>query len=218
MITVLILLVVMIGLWSAWGFFSSRVEQADYAVVKKVNGYEIREYPAHIVAQTTVQGSYGESLSQGFRILAGYIFGGNTKKESIAMTAPVLAQKGGKIAERIAMTAPVVATSEGDSQIIAFGMPRSYTLETLPTPNDPRVNIVMIPAKRYAVMRFSWLRSDARVKRMQEKLLSALARDRVAAPGSTAYAGYNAPWTPPWMTRHEVLAEIEWRPSDANRQ
>jgi len=218
MITVLIVLVVMIGLWSAWGFFSSRVEQADYAVVKKVNGYEIREYPAHIVAQTTVHGSYGESLSQGFRILAGYIFGGNTKKESIAMTAPVLAQKGGKIAERIAMTAPVVATSEGDSQIIAFGMPRSYTLETLPTPNDPRVNIVMIPAKRYAVMRFSWLRSDARVKRTQEKLLSALARDGIVAQGSTAYAGYNAPWTPPWMTRHEVLAEIELNLSDSTRQ
>ena len=77
------------------------------------------------------------------------------------------------------MTAPVVATSEGDSQIVSFGMPRSYTLETLPTPNDSRVKIVMIPVKRYAVMRFSWYRSDARVKRMQEKLLSALARDKV---------------------------------------
>ena len=215
MITICIVLVVIIVLWSAWGFFGSRVEQADYTVVKKVNGYEIREYPAHIVAQTTVQGSYGESLSKGFRILAGYIFGGNAKKQSIAMTAPVLAQKGGKTSERIAMTAPVVATSEGDSQIIAFGMPRSYTLETLPTPNDPRVKIVMIPAKRYAVMRFSWFRSDARVKRMQEKLLSALARDNVVTKGSMAYAGYNAPWTPPWMTRHEVLAEIEWQPSDA---
>ena len=218
MITILIVLVVMIGLWSAWGFFSSRVEQADYTVVKKVNGYEIREYPAHIVAQTTVQGSYGESLSKGFRILAGYIFGGNTKKERVAMTAPVVAQQGGKTSERIAMTAPVVATAEGDSQIIAFGMPRSYTLETLPAPNDPRVKIMMIPAKQYAVMRFSWFRSDARVKRMQEKLLLALARDGIAVHASAAYAGYNAPWTPPWMTRHEVLAEIELKRSDATSQ
>lgn len=210
MINILISLVVIIALWSVWGFFGSRVEQADYTVVKKMNGYEIREYPAHIVAQTTVRGSYGESMGNGFRIVAGYIFGGNTKKESIAMTAPVVAQKGEvkKVSESIAMTAPVMATAEGDSQTISFGMPRSYTLETLPTPNDSRVKIVMIPAKKYAVMQFSWYRSDERVKSMQERLLSALARDGVVAQGSTAYAGYNAPWTPPWMNRNEVLVEI----------
>jgi len=211
MIYILIALVVVIALWSIGGFIGSRVEQADYTVVKTMNGYEIREYPARIVAQTTVQGSYRESMSNGFRIVAGYIFGGNTKRESIAMTAPVVAQKGegSQASERIAMTAPVVATAEGDSQVISFGMPRSYTLETLPKPNDPRVNIVMIPAKKYAVVRFSWYRSDARAKSMQEKLLSALARDGIAAEGSTAYAGYNAPWTPPWMTRNEVLVEIK---------
>jgi hypothetical protein len=211
MIYILIALVVVIALWSIGGFIGSRVEQADYTVVKTMNGYEIREYASHIVAQTTVQGSYGESMSNGFRIVAGYIFGGNTKKESIAMTAPVVAQKGegAQASERIAMTAPVVATAEGDSHVISFGMPRSYTLETLPKPNDPRVKIVMIPAKKYAVVRFSWYRSDARVKSMQEKLLSALARDGIVAEGSTAYAGYNAPWTPPWMTRNEVFVEVK---------
>jgi len=187
---ILIIFVVIVALWSVWGYFGSRVEQADYTVVKKMNGYEIREYPAHIVAETSVQGSYDESMSEGFRIVAGYIFGGNTKKESIAMTAPVM------------------ATKEGDSQTISFGMPRSYTMETLPIPNDERVKIVMITAKKFAVLRFSWYRSDARIKRMQEKLLSLLARDGVVAQGSTAYAGYNAPWTPPWMNRNEVLVEI----------
>ncbi len=210
MINIFIVFAVIVGLWSAWGFFGSRVEQADYTVLEKKDGYEIREYPAHIVAQTTVQGSYAESMSNGFRIVAGYIFGENTKKESIAMTAPVVLQKGEdeKRSERIAMTAPVVATTEGDSQIVSFGMPRSYTLETLPTPKDSRVKIVMIPTKKYAVMQFSWYRSDARIKQMQEKLLSALHRDGVVVRGNTAYAGYNAPWTPPWMTRNEVLVEI----------
>ena len=120
----------------------------------------------------------------------------------------VVAQKNDKTSESIAMTAPVMATSEGNSQIISFGMPRSYTMETLPTPNDPRVKIVMIPTKKYAVLRFSWYHSDTRVKKMQKKLLSTLARDGVMVQGSTAYAGYNAPWTPPWMNRSEVLVEI----------
>ena len=218
MIYALIALVVIMVLWSLWGFMGSRAEHADYTLERKMNGYEIRECPAHIVAQTTVRGSYGESMSKGFRIVAGYIFGGNTKKESMAMTAPRVAQKGGNTSERIAMTTPVVATSEGDAQIISFGMPRSYTLETLPAPNDPRVKIVMIPAGKYAVLRFSWYRSDARVKRMQEKLLSALNRDNVVVKGSLAYAGYNAPWTPPWMNRNEALAEIELSLSDATGQ
>lgn len=210
MINTFIAFVVVIGLWSVWGFFGSRVEQADYTVLKKMDGYEIREYPQHIVAQTTVNGSYGELMSNGFSIVAGYIFGDNTKKESIAMTAPVVSQKSPaeKVSESIAMTAPVMATTEGDSQIISFGMPRSYTLETLPTPNDSRVTIVVVPTKKYAVMQFSWYRSDARVKKMQAKLLSSLQRDGVVANGSMAYAGYNAPWTPPWMNRNEVLIEI----------
>lgn len=210
MINTLIALLVISVLWSIWGFFGSRVEQADYTVLQKRDDYEIREYPAHIVAQTTVTGSYAASMNVGFRIVAAYIFGGNTKKEHIAMTAPVLAQTSEptKVSEKIAMTAPVLATSEGDSQIISFGMPRAYTLETLPTPNDARVRIVTVPTKKYAVLRFSWYRSNARVQKMQEKLAAALARDGVVTRGNPAYAGYTAPWTPPWMIRNEVLLEI----------
>lgn len=215
MIYAIIALIAIVALWSAWGFFGSRVEQADYNVVKQMNGYEIREYPERIVAQTTVKGSYGESMSSGFSIVAGYIFGGNTKKESISMTAPVVAQKAGeKASEKISMTAPVVAVNEGDSQTISFSMPRSYTLETLPTPNDPRVKIVKIPKKKYAVMGFSWYRSDARVKKMQERLISLLARDGVETEGNIAYAGYNAPGTPPWMMRNEVLIELKEIPTE----
>ena len=127
------------------------------------------------------------------------------------MTAPVVAQKGERsnASERISMTASVMATTEGDSQLISFGMPRSHTFETLPTPNDSRVKIVMIPAKKYGVMRFYWYHSDVQVKRMQEKLILALARDGLVSAGSPAYAGYNAPWTPPWMMRNEVLVELK---------
>ena len=208
MINILIIIFVFIALWSLWGFFSSRVEQADYIVVEKRGDYEIREYPEHIVAQTTVQGAYEKAIAKGFTIIAGYIFGGNTKKESISMTVPVVTQRIERTSERIPMTAPVVSTSDGDAQIISFGMPHSYTLETLPIPNDPRVKIVVIPTKKYAVMQFSWYRSETRIKRMQEKLLNALTRDKIRREGNLAYAGYNAPWTPPWMNRNEVLVAI----------
>jgi len=204
----ILFLLVGIGiLWSAWGYFSSRVEAASYTVLESKKEYEIRLYPAHIVAETTVKGSYQEALNQGFRIVAGYIFGGNAKKESIAMTAPVVERT--SASETIAMTAPVMATVEGESHTIAFGMPRSYTLETLPVPTDPRVRIATIPEKKMAAIRFTWFRMDARVQSKKNELLSALAKDGIAPVGAPQYAGYNAPWTPPWMTRNEVLVEIK---------
>jgi effector-binding domain-containing protein len=199
-------LIGIIFLWSLWGYFSSRVENTQYSVLESKTGYEVRLYPEHIVAQTTVKGSYKEALNKGFSIVAGYIFGGNTKKESIAMTAPVVEKK--PASESIAMTAPVMANIEGESHTIAFGMPKNYTLETLPTPDDPRVKIVTIPEKKMAAIRFSWMRTDARVQSKKQELLDALKKDNVLVIGEPQYAGYNAPWTPPWMMRSEVLVEV----------
>jgi hypothetical protein len=203
---ILLIVIVIIMLWSVWGYLSSNVEQAQYTVIKKTDEYEIRQYAAHIEAQTTVEGSYDNALNEGFSIIAKYIFGGNTKKESIAMTAPVREQK--QSSEKIAMTAPVVASTQGDSRIISFVMPKNYSLATLPTPNDPRVRLVEVPEKKMAVLRFSWFRNSERIQKMEDQLLTSLAKDTVTTVGSPSYAGYNAPWTPPWMARNEVMIEI----------
>lgn len=201
------ILVGIILLWSVWGYFASRVENTPYSVIESKKEYEVRLYPAHIVAQTTVKGTYKEALNQGFHIIAGYIFGGNTKKESIAMTSPVVEKK--TTSESIAMTAPVMATIEGESHTVVFGMRKSYTLETLPTPNDSRVEIVTIPEKKMAVIRFSWFRTDARVQSKKQELLDILKKENVLVVGEPQYAGYNGPGTPPWMIRNEVLVEIK---------
>lgn len=201
-----LLVVGVVVVWSIWGYASSRVEQTPYSVIEKRDQYEIRLYPEHIVAQTEVTGPYSEALNEGFRIVAAYIFGGNSRKESIAMTAPVVEQPSTR--ETIAMTAPVTASLSGESHTIAFGMPHTYTLDTLPTPTDTRVRIVTIPEKKMAVIRFSWFWSVARVEAKKRELLSALQRDKISTVGEPQYAGYNAPWTPPWLIRNEVLVEV----------
>ncbi len=201
----LIIVVLVLVLWSVWGYFGSNVEQAQYGVLKKEGMYEVREYKARIVAETTVEGSYDESLNKGFSIIAGYIFGDNTAQEKIAMTAPVTQ----KTSEKIAMTAPVVASLEGSSRVISFVMPASYTLATLPVPNDARVSLKEVPAQKIAVLRFSWFRSESRVIEKQRLLQDALSKDGVVIVGTPSYAGYNAPWTPPWMNRNEVQVEIK---------
>ena len=88
-------------------------------------------------------------------------------------------------------------------------MPRSYTLETLPIPTDNRVKLVTIPERKMAVIRFSWFRSDSRVSAKKSALLGALQKDGLTTVGEPYYAGYNAPWTPPWMNRNEVLVEVK---------
>lgn len=202
----LVTVITVLCLWSLWGYMSSRTEQTAYTIVRTTAEYEVRLYPPHLVAQAVVRGSYESALNEGFRIIASYIFGGNTKKESIAMTAPVIEQTA---SESIAMTAPVTASIEGDSHVIRFGMPRSYTLATLPVPSDARVTIVTLPEQTMAVMRFSWSRASSRVASKKQALLEALRRDGVTVRGEPQFAGYNAPWTPPWMMRNEVLVEIE---------
>lgn len=208
---ILIMAIVVTILWSLWGYFSSRVEQLEYSVLEKRDGYEIRNYSKHIVAQTTVEGDYDYALSEGFRIVAGYIFGGNEKKEKVAMTAPVIEEprKAEDKFEKIAMTAPVIFNEDSSSRTISFSMPKKYTLDTLPTPSDSRVKLVEVPSKKMAVFSFSWIRTENSIEKNKKELKSLLEKDNVIVLSDFSYAGYNAPWTPPWMLRNEILVEIE---------
>lgn len=204
---ILAVIVAILAIWSLVGYFTSHAEQAKYSVLTKADGYEIRDYPAHIAAQTTVEGVSvnGDAFNKGFSIIAGYIFGGNVKKQNIAMTAPVAAQGS---SEKIAMTVPVTGKPQGTSQVISFVMPSGYTLETLPTPNDPRIRLVEVPEQKIAALRFSGYRTDARFEKMRAQLFADLARDNITVIGTPIFAGYNPPWTPPWMNRNEIMVQV----------
>ena len=192
--------------WVAYGYFSSQSKEPKFTMLEKKDGYEIREYAPYIEARVTVSGTYREAMSSGFRILAGYIFGGNTTKQSIAMTTPVTERK----SESIAMTAPVSETViENSNRVVAFVMPEGYTLATLPTPNDKRIEIVEVPAHTSAVLRYSGYNNTEKVAEMKARLLEYLKRDNVVVVGVPRGAGYNPPSTPPFMMRNEILVDIK---------
>jgi effector-binding domain-containing protein len=203
---VIIILTLILVLWIGFGFFGSRVREPEYSVISKNIDYEIREYEQYIEARVTVGGEYREAMSAGFRVLAGYIFGGNTSKQSIAMTAPVSEQT----SQSIAMTAPVSETIVRDgSRVVSFVMPKDYTLATLPTPNDSRIEIVVVPAHKSAVLRYSGNNSSDRIAEKKATLLGFLKRDGIVIAGSPRSAGYNPPTTPPFMKRNEILVAVE---------
>jgi len=204
--TLLIIIAIVVFVWVAYGYFSSRVKEPKFTVIEKKDGYEIREYAPYIEARVKVTGSYREAQNNGFRLLAGYIFGGNTPKTSIAMTAPVVEQK----SESIAMTAPVVETlTDTGERVVSFIMPQQYTLATLPTPNDRRIEIVEVPAHKSAVLRYTWNTTAERVEQKKSELLSYIKRDGLVSIGVPRGARYDPPWTPPFMMRNEVLVDIK---------
>lgn len=181
-------------------------DEPPYAVVESLSdGIEIRSYPQRIAAETTLDASKSDNPSgEGFRILAGYIFGGNTVRQKIAMTAPVEVDRPG---EKIAMTAPVEMTASSGAMTMRFFMPSHYALGDLPEPNDPRVKLVVIPATTVAVITFSGL-SD-KINQPEELRLRAALSDTpwIMAGPATAYY-YNPPWTLPFLRKNEVVIPV----------
>jgi SOUL heme-binding protein len=64
-------------------------ESPAYTVERKDEDVEIRIYPGYILAYVNVETDYDRAISEGFSILAHYIFGGNRKRSKISMTSPV---------------------------------------------------------------------------------------------------------------------------------
>ncbi len=202
-----------------------RVEHARYEIEQKDDDLEVRRYAPRIVAETTVRGPSREALTAGFRRLAGYIFGANHANTKVAMTTPV----GTRQSQRIAMTAPVEArpgahiamttpveqsttgeqTATGEKAwTISFTMPSDWTLDTLPEPDDDRVKLRAVGARRYVAIRFSGnadrQQTDAETERLQRWM-----RERnMPAAGEPEIARYNPPWTPAFLRRNEVLIPL----------
>lgn len=181
-------------------------EEPSYRSILQEAPFEIREYPSLIAAEVTVSGDRSDAISAGFRLLAGYIFGGNIRKQSIAMTAPVIQNESPN--EKIAMTAPVMQSPDPAGWVIRFIMPASYTLETLPTPNDPKVRLVALPPKRLAVVRFSGLVDDNDVEQQTALLRAFVAQQKLTAIGTPSLARYDPPWTLWFLRRNEIMLEV----------
>ncbi len=192
-------------------------EEPKFVVVEQVGPVEIRHYGPRLAAETLVTGSSETARNEGFRRIAGYIFGGNASRTSVAMTAPVVQGARGR-SESIAMTAPVVQSpTAGEGWAIQFIMPAKYTRETLPVPNDPRVRVVEVPAQDYAVLRFSGSRSADMVVRKTRELDAALATGRWQAAGAPVSWFYDPPWTMPAMRRNEVAYPVSLRPASPGK-
>ncbi|MFW5634496.1 MAG: SOUL family heme-binding protein [Erythrobacter sp.] len=189
---------------------SQGTEEPDFTPVVSDGAFELRDYPALVVAEITHSGTRQAASSRSFRRLAAYIFAQDRPAggERIAMTTPVLQDRVARD-EKIAMTAPVMQERVGgDSWRMRFVMPAKYTLDTLPEP-PADIALSEIPARRMATVRFAGNGSPADLAEQEQRLAEWVEAQGLRPRGGFEYAFYNAPMVPGPLRRNEVMIAVE---------
>ena len=171
------------------------IEEPVYQVEKawEAEQIEIRAYAPRVMAVTGMN----EDSDSGFRVLAGYIFGGNAEEQKIAMTAPVQQSMAGE-------------------KEMAFMIPAEYALEDLPEPEDQRVSFREAPAYTAAVIQFSGWASAEKANENWQQLRQFLIAEGIDITGEPTLNQYNPPWTLPFMRRNEIIVPVAFPLSAVN--
>ncbi len=180
-------------------------EEAKYTVVKKDNSFEIRDYAPHVLAEIIVEGELENAGSKAFNSLFRYISGDNHTRNKVAMTAPVSQQP---VSQKINMTAPVGQQRVDNKWAVSFMMPDSYTLETLPVPDNSNVTLRQVPAHRIASVRYSGFWSEKSYLENKSQLETWINKNKLLIVGDAVWARYDAPFTPWFLRRNEILIPV----------
>ena len=163
-------------------------EEAKYDVIQKNDIYEIRYYSDRLIVQVANKGD-----NSSFRKLFNYISGQN------------------KNSEKIAMTIPVTQTQKDGEMVMQFYLNIKFNKETTPIPNNPNVEVSIIPEGYFAVLRFSGRSSDKNFDKHHKILKQKLLEDNISIKGSAIRATYNSPFTLPPLRRNESMFNIDWK-------
>ena len=166
------------------------IETYAFTIIDSYETIEIRQYEASLF--TSVQmpsNNYRKTSSKGFSVLAGYIFGGNDKEEKIAMTSPV-------------------TMSLKDSTTMLFLVPKKYTRDNLPVPNDSSIEFKDVPEKKVAAISFGGWANDSKIASFKKKLIDVLNSKGIKYTDNFYFLGYNAPMEV-FNRKNEIIVELE---------
>ena len=173
------------------GKIMAKTPQQPYKELGKKGELEFRFYPESVMASvTSSKNTYKESSNQNFRVLAGYIFGGNQSSNKIAMTAPV----------HMEMTK--------EKSTMSFVMPEGYNLNNLPKPSSGAVALHKSPEEYVVAIRFGGWASDEKIEEMKKELAELLKREGIKHQNNFRDLGYNAPWDL-LFRRNEIIVSID---------
>jgi hypothetical protein len=167
----------------------AKTETQKFETLYKEGPFEIRFYPQAIMASVAMEGSYDQSRNSGFRILAGYIFGGNSEKQKIAMTSPVRMSR----AE--------------DKNTMSFVLPSKIEFEQLPRPLNQNIILHQSKPVYAAVIQYGGYTSSREIDRKKAELTAILRKLNLEHKPNFEYLGYNPPFQM-INRKNEVLVEL----------
>lgn len=182
-------------------------DEPEHTVLTKDGKIEVRTYPELILASVTVSASQRRASGVGFDPLGGYIFGNNQARDKIDMTTPVTQVR----SQKIDMTTPVTQTAAGPDDLwtISFIMPPEWTMETLPVPNDQRVELNVVPPRTMAAIRFNGTAPPRVQNAKQAELEAWIEANGYRMTGPVEFAYYSPPWIAGPFRRNEVMVPVE---------
>ena len=170
---------------------SDSYKEPDYALIDKSGNIEIRQYSENIIAKTSILDGDDQMNNSMFRTLAGYIFGGNDKQQSIPMTTPVITSR-----------------QEGSYDMIFFMLDAKHK-EDLPIPNSSRVEIETIKLGKVITIEFAWWASKNNVRKYSRKLEKYIKDNDIEVISDMMVAQYNPPLSWPLSRRNEIIFQIK---------
>ncbi len=181
------------------------LQEPPFTLETVTDHYDIRAYGAVLVAEARVEAGFDEAGTRGFKLLARYISGDNQSRTSAArfsFDAPW------RPSERVGMVAPVCQVQSPWGFIIQLVLPASFTLASLPEPDDARVLLREIPPRRLAVHRYSGCWSENLYHNHRRAIVAALKREGVHTTGGPVFARFDSPFLPWFLRRNEVWIEV----------
>ena len=166
------------------------VDVASYTVLEKDQDFEVRQYE-HLTFVSTSMPEGMDDASGPFRKLFGYISGENDRSEDIAMTAPVFMDQ-----------------ARETTETMSFVLPADFSLATAPQPKNTSVRLSEFSNFRVAVVTFSGYLNQSSVSEQRAKLQKWIAVKGYQVTGTAKAAGYNPPFTLPFLRRNEILIPI----------
>lgn len=167
------------------------VDVAPYDVLEKEGVFEVRQYERLIFVSTDMPEGM-DGATGPFRKLFGYISGDNDKTEEIAMTAPVFMDQ-----------------AEKTTEAMSFVLPAEFSLATAPRPKNSAVRLSELRDYKVAVITFSGFLNQRSVSAQSDELKKWISAKGYRVAGAPKAAGYNPPFTLPFLRRNEILIPID---------
>ena len=179
------------ALTSCTVFGDVNVKEAPFKVTSSDGVFETRQYKGLVLVSTKMPNGM-DSATGPFRKLFDYISGENNKTKIIAMTAPVFLNQ-----------------VEQTTKTMSFILPEEFSLSTAPQPLDPEIKVTELIDFSVAVIKFSGFLNQNSISSNESLLQNWIEKNGLKVNGNAKAAGYNPPFTLPFMRRNEILLPIE---------